>query len=62
MPCARWRSCAILRETAPGGAAAAIIGRVAASAAEGSGVTLVTQVGTRRALDMLSGEQLPRIC
>jgi hydrogenase expression/formation protein HypE len=43
----------------PGGAGAAIIGRV-----EGTGraVLLDGLIGGTRALDMLSGEQLPRIC
>lgn len=44
----------------PGGAGAACIGRV------GEGprgvVQLRTRLGTRRVLDLLSGEQLPRIC
>jgi hydrogenase expression/formation protein HypE len=39
---------------------AAIIGRVEESPA--GLVTLRSQIGTRRVLDMLSGEQLPRIC
>ena len=44
----------------PLGAAAAQVGRVTGS--EAGTVTLVTRVGTRRLLDLLSGEQLPRIC
>lgn len=49
---------AILRR-APGGEAAARIGRVE----QGEGrVILETRLGAARALDMLSGEQLPRIC
>lgn len=44
----------------PVGAAAAPIGRVSA---EGVGlVTIESRIGVRRILDMLSGEQLPRIC
>jgi hydrogenase expression/formation protein HypE len=39
---------------------AAVIGHVAEGAA--SLVTLKTRLGTERVLDMLSGEQLPRIC
>lgn len=39
---------------------AALIGRVAESAA--SRVTLRSVIGTERVLDMLTGEQLPRIC
>lgn len=44
----------------PLGEGAAIVGRVN----EGSAgrVTLVSRIGARRILDMLSGEQLPRIC
>jgi len=49
----------ILRST-PGGEGAACIGGVAA---EDSGlVVLRTSMGTQRVLDLLSGEQLPRIC
>jgi hydrogenase expression/formation protein HypE len=49
---------AVLRD-GPGGADAAIIGRV-----EGAGRTVLLHgmIGGTRALDMLSGEQLPRIC
>jgi hydrogenase expression/formation protein HypE len=43
----------------PAGASAAIIGRVEAS---GRAVLLDGMIGGTRALDMLSGEQLPRIC
>jgi hydrogenase expression/formation protein HypE len=43
----------------PGGAGAAIIGRVEAG---GAAVLLEGLLGGTRALDMLSGEQLPRIC
>ena len=50
---------ALLR-AAKGGEGARIIGRVTA---EGKGTVLVqTVLGTRRILDLLSGEQLPRIC
>jgi len=49
-----------LLQAAKGGAGARIIGRVTA---EGRGTVLVqTVLGTRRILDLLSGEQLPRIC
>ena len=49
-----------LLQGAQGGAGARIIGRVTA---EGKGTVLVqTVLGTRRILDLLSGEQLPRIC
>ena len=45
---------------AQGGAGARCIGKVTA---EGKGTVLVqTVLGTRRILDLLSGEQLPRIC
>ena len=53
------RALALLRG-AQGGAGAKCIGRVTA---EGKGTVLVqTVLGTRRILDLLSGEQLPRIC
>jgi hydrogenase expression/formation protein HypE len=45
---------------AGGAPGAAIVGRVKPAA--GAGVALRTVLGTRRALDLLSGEQLPRIC
>lgn len=51
------RALALLRSL-PGGEGAAIIGRVH----EGAAVTLRTALGTPRLLDLLSGEQLPRIC
>jgi len=44
----------------PEGQGAAIIGRVAEAPA--GAVHLRTRMGTRRLLDLLSGEQLPRIC
>jgi hydrogenase expression/formation protein HypE len=44
----------------PLGAEACCIGRVLSDTAPG--VTLQTRLGTRRLVDMLSGEQLPRIC
>jgi hydrogenase expression/formation protein HypE len=50
---------AILRQ-GPGGCGAAIIGRVEAHGQ--GGVLLDGLIGGTRALDMLSGEQLPRIC
>jgi hydrogenase expression/formation protein HypE len=53
------RALAVLR-THPLGAAAARIGTVAAAPA--GQVTLRTRFGARRLLDLLSGEQLPRIC
>lgn len=44
----------------PLGSGAGVVGRVAE---EGSGlVTLKSRIGTTRIVDMLSGEQLPRIC
>lgn len=44
----------------PEGAGAAVVGRVAEGPA--GRVTLRTALGTNRLLDLLSGEQLPRIC
>ena len=44
----------------PEGAGAAVIGRVVAGPA--GRVTVRTSLGTSRLLDLLSGEQLPRIC
>jgi hydrogenase expression/formation protein HypE len=52
------RALAVLRH-APGGSGAAIIGAVEAG---GSNVLLEGPIGGARVLDMLSGEQLPRIC
>lgn len=51
------RALGILRD-APQGFGAAIIGRVE----QGTGVVLEGLIGGTRALDMLTGEQLPRIC
>ncbi len=53
------RALAILRSH-PGGAEAAVIGRVAATS--GRGRVLAETIGGVRVLDLLSGEQLPRIC
>lgn len=53
------RALAVLRSL-PVSAAAARIGTV--TPAGGGEVTLTSRIGGRRALDMLSGEQLPRIC
>jgi hydrogenase expression/formation protein HypE len=58
-PHAAEQALAVLRG-APGGSGAAIIGRVEANA--GHAVLLDGLIGGTRALDMLSGEQLPRIC
>jgi hydrogenase expression/formation protein HypE len=44
----------------PEGAGAALVGRVSEGPA--GRVTLRTTLGTARLLDLLSGEQLPRIC
>jgi hydrogenase expression/formation protein HypE len=53
------RALALLRG-APGGEGAQLIGQVTAT---GKGTVLLrTVLGTRRILDLLSGEQLPRIC
>ena len=53
------RALAVLRSH-PGGAEAAVIGRVGAAA--GRGRVLADTIGGVRVLDLLSGEQLPRIC
>ena len=53
------RTLDLLRRT-PTGTTAAIIGHVAESGP--SRVTLKTRLGTTRIVEMLSGEQLPRIC
>jgi hydrogenase expression/formation protein HypE len=53
------RALAVLRASSAG-AAAARVGRVVAGPA--GTVTLRTRLGGRRLLDLLSGEQLPRIC
>ncbi len=53
------RALAIMR-LQPVGAAAAVIGTVSAGAP--GLVTLKSQLGVARVLDLLSGEQLPRIC
>jgi hydrogenase expression/formation protein HypE len=53
------RALALLRAL-PEGAGAAVIGRVTDGPA--GRVTLRTALGTTRLLDLLSGEQLPRIC
>ncbi|MGC8469699.1 MAG: hydrogenase expression/formation protein HypE [Acetobacteraceae bacterium] len=53
------RALAILRRH-PGGAEAAMIGRVVAAC--GRGRVLAETIGGTRVLDLLSGEQLPRIC
>ena len=45
----------------PLGAGASLIGRVAESHPHGL-VTMTTEIGATRIVDMLSGEQLPRIC
>ncbi len=50
-----------LLQAHPLGAGASVIGRVAEARPEGL-VTMTTEIGTIRIVDMLSGEQLPRIC
>jgi hydrogenase expression/formation protein HypE len=56
------RAVEILKEQAPGGDAAAI-GFVQRGGSSGHGlVTLRSHIGVTRILDMLTGEQLPRIC
>lgn len=53
------RALTILRDQ-PGGAAAAIVGRVVAASSRGR--VLAETIGGSRELDLPSGEQLPRIC
>lgn len=53
------RALKILKED-PLGSGAALIGEVVSSG--GAGVTMTSAIGTTRVVDMLSGEQLPRIC
>lgn len=53
------RALAILRDTVPG-SQSAIIGNV--GAANETQVTMTSAIGGKRVVDMLSGEQLPRIC
>ncbi|MBN1141462.1 MAG: hydrogenase expression/formation protein HypE [Deltaproteobacteria bacterium] len=55
------RVLALLRDH-PQGREAALIGEVNGKAASEGKVTLSTAIGGRRLVDMLSGEQLPRIC
>ena len=50
----------LILRSSPGGDSAAIIGRVETT--RGQGVVLEGLIGGSRVLDMLSGEQLPRIC
>jgi hydrogenase expression/formation protein HypE len=56
------RALAILRACAPGGLAAAIGFAHPGAAAHHGLVTLKSRIGVPRILDMLTGEQLPRIC
>ena len=53
------RAVALLKEC-PLAARSCIVGSVRQEAR--GGVTLKSRIGTHRVLDMLSGEQLPRIC
>jgi len=55
------RTLEILRQHAPGGESAAVIGTVLPDETPGR-VTLRSAIGVTRNVDMLSGEQLPRIC
>ena len=54
------RALTIVREH-PGCSQAAIIGRVSQASSSGR-VTATGALGAERVLDLLSGEQLPRIC
>ena len=57
------RALEILKANAPGGNAAAIIGTVKSAEPASQGrVTVRSCIGVSRILDMLTGEQLPRIC
>ena len=57
------RAVEILRTHAPGGERALTIGTVKPGANGSEGlVTVKSQIGVNRILDMLTGEQLPRIC
>jgi hydrogenase expression/formation protein HypE len=53
------RAAALLRAD-PAGGGACVIGRV--DAAPASLVTVASEIGPERILDLPSGEQLPRIC
>ncbi len=52
---------AILRQHGPADTAPALVGEVGPPVVPGR-VTLISRIGAPRALDLLSGEQLPRIC
>jgi len=60
VPAAAAQSALDLLREAPGGETAAVIGQV--HDAGGPGVITRTSIGTTRVVEMLSGEQLPRIC
>lgn len=49
-------------QTEPSGTKAAVIGKVEKSPSGSGQVTIKTRLGSTRLLDLLSGEQLPRIC
>jgi len=51
-----------IASAAPEGVAPRVVGRVVDAGPGGSGVMLRSSIGAERALDLLSGEQLPRIC
>ncbi len=55
------RALAIMNSYTKGEGSAAIIGRVESQHSSGI-VTMKTLIGTNRIIDMISGEQLPRIC
>ena len=56
------RALEILRTHAPGGASASVIGCVQSGGSDPGLVTVRSRIGVARILDMLTGEQLPRIC
>jgi hydrogenase expression/formation protein HypE len=60
LPAARAERALAVLQAIPEGAGAACVGRVVAGPA--GRVSLRTSLGTSRLLDLLSGEQLPRIC
>jgi hydrogenase expression/formation protein HypE len=61
VPAAEAEQALALMRAPPAGAGAAIIGHVADGGHPGL-VTMTTVTGTSRVVDLLSGEQLPRIC
>jgi hydrogenase expression/formation protein HypE len=60
VPAAQAQQALALLRAYPGGGESCVIGSVREN--RQAGVTLKSKIGTHRILDMLSGEQLPRIC